>query len=292
VTAEEDVRGGTAADAGDVAGAAAPAAPSVTTDDCEERLRADGLDAPGFQRAVLDGLRAVDGLTIADVRPFVVRLRYGEQPYVIQLDAVFKRYRHGELDVGDAVEELKAALGVPGAAIDAAGPYPRLARYGAVPAGAYNVPCPFDPDLAVFFVRVLPNGHIPLAPSDVARDWHGDGTSLMAAALGQLAERTQGIPADGFGEGDQVVLAWHTGDGLDAAPALLDDLLDALSEWVPGTLHIGVPSRDVLLACGDADATHLATVADDVRATFEQAGDEAVSGRMYRWAGGRLVVAV
>lgn len=264
----------------------------ATGDDCDDRLRTDGFDAPGFQRAVLDGLRGVEGLTVADVKPFVVRLRYNDQPYVIQLDAVFKRYRHGELDVGDAVEELKAALGVPGAAIDAAGPYPRLARYGAVPAGAYHVPCPFDLDLAVFFVRVLPNGHIPLTPSDVARDWHGEGEALMAAALGHLAERTQGIPADGFGEGDDLVLAWHTGDGLDAAAVLLDDLLDALSGWVPGMLHIGVPSRDVLLACGDADATHLATVADDVRATFEQAGDEAISGRMYRWAGGRLVVSV
>lgn len=256
--------------------------------DCEDRLRPDGLDAPGFQRAVLEGLRAIDGLTIADVRPFVVRVRYAEQPFVIQLDAVFKRYRHGELEAGDAVEELKAALGVPGAAIVAAGPYPRLAARSAVAPGIFTLPCPFDDALAVFFVRALPNGHIPLTPVEVARDWGDDGAALMAAALAHLAERTQGVPADGFGDGDQLVLAWHTGDGLDAAAALLDDLVAALAEWVPGTLHVGVPSRDLLLACGDADPAHLASVADDVRAAFARAGDEAISDRLYRWDGARL----
>lgn len=269
--------------AGDVDSAADAAAAG-----CEERLRQDGLSAPAFQRAVLDGLRAVDGLTVSDVRPFVVRVSYDQQPFVIQLDAVFKRYRHGELEAIDAVEELKAALGVPGAAIVAAGPYPRLAARSSIAPGIFTLPCPFDGALAVFFVRALPNGHIPLTAVEVARDWGDDGAALMAAGLGHLAERTEGIPADGFGDGDQLVLAWHTGDGLDAAAALLDDLVAALAEWVPGTLHIGVPSRDLLLACGDADPSHLASVAADVRAAFDGAGDEAISDRLYRWDGASL----
>ncbi|MEO8083822.1 MAG: hypothetical protein ABI780_08375 [Ardenticatenales bacterium] len=269
--------------------AASPAPASPASADCEELLP-DSLTAPAFQRAVLEGLRAIDGLTVHDVRPFVVRVQYAEQPFVIQLDAVYKRYRHAELETVDAIEELKAALGVPGAAITAAGPYPRLAARSSVAPGIFTLPCPFDDSLAVFFVRALPNGHIPLTPAEVGRDWHGDGAALMAAALEHLGVRTQGVPADGFGDGDQLVLAWHTGDGLDAAAALLPDLLNALAEWVPGTLHVGVPSRDLMLACGDADAGHLASVADDVRAAFDGAGDAAISGRLYRWDGAGLVV--
>ncbi len=267
-----------------------PAA-APTREACETALRPDGLDAPGFQRAVVAGLRAVDGLTVTGVRPFVVQLRYGDAPYTVQLDDVFKRYRHGELEPGDAVEEVKAALGVPGAAVEAAGPFPRLARHDAVAPGAFRLACPFDPALAVFFVRALPNGHIPLTQSDVERGWGGDGAALMAEALAHLAERTQGVPADGFGDGDQLVVAWHVGDGLDAAAVLLASLLDALSEWVPGTLHVGIPARDLLLACGDADPAHLASIADDVARTFAGAGAEAISGALYRWDGAGLVAA-
>lgn len=265
------------------------AAVTAAREACETRLRTEGLDAPGFQRAVVAGLRAIDDLTVTAVKPFVVHLRYAGSPYVVQLDDVFKRYRHGELEPDDAIEELKAALGVPGAAVTAAGPYPRLARRDAVVPGAFQLACPFDDRLVVFFVRALPNGHIPLTAADVERGWGGDASALMAEALGHLATRTQGIPADGFGDGDALVVAWHVGDGLDAAAVLLAALLDALAEWLPGTLHVGIPARDVLLACGDADPAHLASIAADVAGTYAAAGDEAISDRLYRWDGARLV---
>ncbi len=217
------------------------------------RLRADGLAAPEFQRAVLASLAARPDLAPVSLGPFRVRVTYGQRAFEVRLDELFKRHRHGEVTPDDAAEEIKAALGVPGAAVRAAGPFPRLVPVADVPPGAHTLPCPFDPALAIFFVRTLPSGHVPLRSTDVA-----DGSELWSRALANLRDLTLPLPVEADGEGPALVLRFATGDGLDAARALLGDLMLTMAGWVQGRAHVALPARDLLVMVGDADPAALA----------------------------------
>jgi hypothetical protein len=228
-------------------------------------LRTGGLGPAAFQRAVLTALAASPGLELAALGPFRIRAGVGGQAFEVRLDEAFRRYRHGQLEVAGAAEEVKAALGVPGAALAAAGPFPRLARRAALDPALAHSACPFDPELAVFYVRTLPSGHVPLRAGAV-----DDLAALHAAAEANLRAHTETLPIDADGDGPARILRSQAGDGLDAARLLLDDLVTALAGWVEGSLYLAVPCRDLLLAVGDADPAVLAAARAEAAERFEQ----------------------
>jgi len=247
------------------------------------------LTAPAFQRAVLGALAAVEGLEVVAARPFVLQLAYSGARYTVRLDEHFKRHRHGEMDPGAAAEQVQAALGVPGAAALRDGPYPRLLRREALPEGAPSRPCPFDEELAEVLVWRLPLGHVPLGADELAA-WR-PGQDPWTLARENLRERTERIGASGGGEGAGLVVRYHAGDGLDAAAVLLDDLLRAMAGWVSGRLHVAIPTRDDLLAFGDADRDLAGNVAAAVAEAFAASPDR-LSPRVYALADdGRLIAA-
>lgn len=237
---------------------------------CEDVLRANALSAPAFQRAVLAALVA-DGssLRVAEARPFRARIIYAGAAYEILLDEVFKRYRHGEIDPADAAEEIKAAIGVPGAQVERRGPFPILERRDATAPGAHVLPCPFDDTLSITHIWVVPSGHSPISRSEVEERW-GDGT-LHALAIDALRKRTEAVPALGEGEGDRLVISYQAGDGLDAAAILLPDLRAEMADWVSGAPRFAIPQRDVLILFGAADAEVVEHMRGVVAGMFEHA---------------------
>lgn len=245
-------------------------APDPDRDSCEDVLRADTLPAPAFQRAVLAALVEGGSLTIAEVGPFRARIRYQGAAYDIRLDEVFKRYRHGEIEPEAAAEEIKAAVGVPGAAVERRGPFPRLQRREAIAPGVLVLPCPFDNDLAIVHVWVVPSGHVPISIAEAGVEVESV-AALHAQALAALRARTESVPALGEGEGDRLVISYRAGDGLDAAAILLPDLRAEAAEWVPGAPRFAIPERDVLIVFGDADPEVVAHMRGVVRQMFEHA---------------------
>lgn len=263
-----------------------------TSPACEgDRLRPDALPAPAFQRAVLNLLADLEGVEAKSLGPFQVQVDHGGARWQLRLDELFKRYRHGELEVAQAADEVKAAARLPGALVAPSGPFPRLARSEALDPSTLRLPCPFDPDLSVFFVWELPHGHVPLSELDLRRDFGGDLDRLQAAAYGALGDRTTLVPAESQGEGPQLVLGFVSGDGFDAARALLPELLEALAEWIPGRLHVILPTRDLLMVLGDADPEFLTEGAAHAAALFRAAGEERLSPRLYRLTDEGLAIA-
>ncbi len=228
---------------------APPASAGSAAAGCDGTLGAADLAPPAFQRAVLGQLVAVPDLAAASRGPFLIRVAFAGRSYDVRLDEMYKRYRHGDVTVSGAAEEIKAAVGVPGAAVRAAGPYPRLARRADLAPGLATWPCPFDNDLVVFFVRTLPVGHVPIPAQDVA-----DGAALYGEALAQLRALTHATPGQADGEGAAMVLRYEAGDGLDAGRALLPDLMAAMADLVQGQPLVALPSRDLLVMVGNADA--------------------------------------
>jgi hypothetical protein len=211
----------------------------------------------------------------------LIEVAHGGQRWDLRLDELFKRYRHGALEPAGAAEEVKAAVRLPGASIDVGGPFPRLARPEALDPSTLRRPCPFDPDLAVFYVWELPHGHIPLTRSDLRRDFDDRLDLLDERAMAALSRRSTEVPAESQGEGEERVLGYVSGDGLDASRALLTDLLRAMSEWIAGRAHVAIPSRDVLMVLGDADPRFLREGREEIERLYERAGPERLSARLY-----------
>jgi hypothetical protein len=229
------------------------------------QLRPAALAAPAFQRALLGLLAATPGVTVHGLGPFRIRIFHQRSTYDVRLDELYKRYRHGLVEVPGVVDELKAAVGVPGSAVLARGPYPRLARLADVPPSAYRQACPFDPELALFFVRELPSGHIPLSDSELP-----DPAALAEAALAELRQRTLDTPGDADGEGAALCLRYQSGDGFDAARLLLPDLLGSMATLLSGRLLAAVPCRDLLLVLGDSDPAVVAAAKAEVAGRYAE----------------------
>lgn len=256
---------------------------------CDGRgLSPDSLPAPEFQRGILSVLGAVPGVRAQSLGPFRIQTRHGDERWELRLDELFKRHRHGELTVEEAAREVQAAMRLPAARDLAAGPYPRLGRAEALHSTTLRLPCPFDPELAVFFVWELPHGHIPLTQVDLDRDHGGRWVDLLDEALAALNLRSQDTPPHSQGEGDRLVLGFVSGDGFDAARALLPELLEALQGCLTGRLHLIIPSRDLFMVLGDADPEFLAGAAAHARQLYGQAGEERISPRLYAWTGDAL----
>lgn len=266
--------------------------------DPQTDLRPDALPAPAFQRAVLAGIGAYPGVAGRSQGPFRIRVSItvdgteirSDRHAEVHLDELYKDYRHGRITVAGAVEEIAAALGLPGVAVPAAGPFPRLARPGDIDPGIYQQPCPFDPALVVYYVRELPHSgrHMPLGTAEI-QAYGADAGALHAMALANLSERTRQVPADSQGEAARLVIGFNSGDGFDAARALLPDLMGALAGWLPGRMHLALPTRDLLFAVGDADAEFLAGARAHGREAYE-AGPERLSARWYVWGEEGLAV--
>lgn len=245
----------------------------VDAPSCDDVLRDDALPAPAFQRAVLAALVAEPEIALIDARPFRARIRYDGAAYDILLDDLFRRYRHSELEIEDAADEIMAALGVPGARSVRRGPFPFLERRELTAPGVHVTPCAFDDTLAVLYIWALPSGHRPIARAEVDAGWP-DG-SLPSVALQALSDRTAAVPALREGEGSRLIFSYRTGDGLDAATILLPDLRAEMAGWVPGAPRFAIPHRDALIVFGAEDEAVVAHMRAVVAEMFEHASPAA-----------------
>lgn len=275
------LRPGSPADAAPRGGSASDQVVCDPNDAHGHGLRPDALPGPAFQRGILQALIELPEVSAASAGPFLIQVGHGALRLQIRLDELFKRYRHAEIELADAVEEIKAGLKLPGAAIEAAGPFPRLARPDRLDPAIYREACPFDPQLCVFYVRELPHGHVPLLTAEVRGAWSGAPERLAQEALTNLAARNAEVPAEQRGEGAERTVGYASGDGFDATRLLLPGLAEAMDAWLPGRARFGIPSRDLLMAVGNEDPDFLAGAGAHLRETFQQAGDLALSESWY-----------
>ena len=217
------------------------------------------------------------GAAVRSIGPFRIELATRERSLQVRLDGMFKRHRHGEVTVDAVVDEIAAALGLPGHTVS--GPVlPRLVRSESIRDGELQFPCDFDPALAVVLVKERPHGFLRLRLDGINPEDSPEG--LLDAALQALDERTAGVEVEGMGSGSGLNLGFATGDGFDAARALLPQRLLALAEWIPGQARVAIPSANLLLVVGDEDPETLEEAGQFVARTFEQ--DPApLSPRMY-----------
>lgn len=124
---------------------------------------------------------------------------------------------------------------------------------------------PFLADLMICYVIDEPTSVAYINEQHLER-WEIGEHELHAHALDNLRQRTE---AQGnftiAGEGAQRLIVANTQDGFDATRLLLVPLLDSWRTQFPGTMVIGVPNRDFLIAFSDQDRTILNNVARQVQ---------------------------
>jgi len=236
---------------------------SLSIEACERAMGGAALAPTAFQRRVLRELCDGDGVTLVVAKPFSARLSVGDARYDVRLDGAYMRYKHGEVDVPTVVQEVRAALGLPSDGVRRQGPFPRLARPETVPVGAHSSPCPFDEDLAVFYVHVVGGRHVAIQAEAVGSEWRRPEV-LLQSANANLGARTAAVPAVGHGEGPELVITYRSGDGLDASALLLPELREAMRGWVTGTACVAVPERDTLLVFGDSQPAFVSRMRERV----------------------------
>ncbi|MCB9176618.1 MAG: hypothetical protein H6648_05600, partial [Caldilineae bacterium] len=135
-------------------------------------------------------------------------------------------------------------------------------------------------------------GHLPIGVAELRAGWSGRAEGLLDEALANLGERSAALSASRRGEGAARNIGFASGDGFDAARLLLPGLAETLGAWLPGRAHFGIPSRDLLMAVGDADPAVLSDAGEYLRSCHARAGAEALSPHWYQLdAAGRLAIA-
>ncbi|MBK8049112.1 MAG: DUF1444 family protein [Anaerolineales bacterium] len=106
-------------------------------------------------------------------------------------------------------------------------------------------------------------------------------------AIAHLATRTkaQGIEEHGFG--DCRFIAYAAGDGYAATRVLLPDLMASWAQRLAGRMLIGIPNRDFLIAFGDRDPRHAATMTCQVRRDAARLAHP-LTGEVLVWEEGKV----
>jgi uncharacterized protein YtpQ (UPF0354 family) len=92
-----------------------------------------------------------------------------------------------------------------------------------------------------------------------------------------------------LGAGKGALLIFNTGDGYDAARIVLPELFREFEARLPGTLVIGVPNRDFLIAFSDANRRVFDQIAAQV-ATDAQTQAHALTAQLFTFEHEQLVV--
>ncbi|ABY36551.1 MAG TPA: DUF1444 domain-containing protein [Chloroflexus aurantiacus] len=124
---------------------------------------------------------------------------------------------------------------------------------------------PFLADLIITYVIDEPQTVAYINERHLER-WGIGEHVLHEQALTNLAARTQERARFLVtGEGAQRLIIANSQDGYDATRILLPNLLASWQPHFPGTMVIGIPNRDFLIAFSDADESILTSVAHQIQ---------------------------
>lgn len=148
---------------------------------------------------------------------------------------------------------------------------------------------PVAEGLVVIYGLEEPNEKIRYVTYQDLRDWGVSHSVMHVTAMRNLERRTEGkrVTKLDTPEGGRPMFIWHLEDGFDAARILLSAWLEDFREAVPGSLVLGVPHRNWLVAFGDEDPRLVDVIRRRVTAEHHSA-DFPVSPYLYTWDGETL----
>ena len=130
-------------------------------------------------------------------------------------------------------------------------------------------------------VGYLNEGHL--------RMWNIGEVELHERALANLRAKAWTPYPGVLGAGKGALMIFNSRDGYDAARIVLPELFAEFAARLPGTLVVGVPNRDFLIAFSDANRRVFDQIAAQV-ATDAQTQAHALTAQLFTFEDGQLVV--
>lgn len=152
--------------------------------------------------------------------------------------------------------------------------------------GRELVTVPFPGQLAVAFV-VDEEERYYYITRQTQRSWRVSEAEMLAQALGNLRETSQDLVWKQIGTGPRTFFLCETFDGYDASRILLVRELTRIAGRVAGSLVVGIPHRDYMIALGDGDPAFVAEIAASVHEDFQRSAYP-ITPELFTLDGGRV----
>jgi uncharacterized protein YtpQ (UPF0354 family) len=143
-------------------------------------------------------------------------------------------------------------------------------------------------DLMVTYV-VDEGSSVAFLNEDHLQRWGVGEPTLWTSALGNLRAKPWRPKPGVIGEGSASLLLFSSGDGYDATRLLVPELFAEFAETIRGTLVIGVPNRDLLIAFSDDDPRIFTRVQAQVE-TDARVGSNPLSAQLFTYRRGQLLL--
>ncbi len=235
------------------------------------------LDPEQFAGAIETFLRTQEGVTVSERNGMDLVLRVGAKDLQLNLANIYAAYQQNPAELAAVVSTLERSL----RSYDSARQitsfaelrervYPMLkpltllatVRDRKLPMLIYR---PFLADLMICYVIDEPGSVAYINEQHIER-WQIGEHELHEQAIANLRRRTDERGTFTIaGEGAQRLIVANTQDGFDATRLLLVPLLATWRPQFPGSMVIGIPNRDFLIAFSDTDSTILSNVAQQVQ---------------------------
>ncbi len=155
------------------------------------------------------------------------------------------------------------------------------------PGGLYSQP--FLGDLVVVYIFDMPTSRAYVSNAMVAETdkFAGDPKRLHTYALDNLRRQVKTYEVTAVGSLYQLLLTCQTHEGYAAMHVLLPEVMDAWARRIPGTMLIGIPNRDFIIAFSDRHPAGIQPIARQVQQDARER-EYALIGRLLTWRDGRL----
>ncbi|NJN16015.1 MAG: DUF1444 family protein [Oscillochloris sp.] len=234
-------------------------------------------DPETFAEEMEARLRAAEGITVHQRDGLTLRLKVGGTELQVNLENFFRAYSQQPAAIDLVAETLLNSLRSYDGSRTATSfaslrervfpmlkPIAFLAsiRDRGLPMVVYR---PFLADLIITYVIDEPTS-VSYINEDHLERWQISEVDLREQAITNLKLRTdERGNYTVAGEGAQRLVVFNTQDGFDATRLLVTSMLAELQVQFPGTMVIGVPNRDFLVAFSDADETIASSVAAQIQ---------------------------
>lgn len=160
-------------------------------------------------------------------------------------------------------------------------------RSARTPGGLYSQP--FLGDLVIVYIFDMPTSRAYVSNAMVAETdkFAGDPKRLHTYALDNLRRQVKTYDVSAFGGMYEMMLTCQTNEGYAAMHLLLPEVMEAWTRRIPGTMLLGIPNRDFIIAFSDRHPAGIQPIARQVQ---QDARDReyGLSSRLLIWRDGQI----
>jgi uncharacterized protein YtpQ (UPF0354 family) len=155
------------------------------------------------------------------------------------------------------------------------------------PGGLYNQP--FWGDLVIVYIFDQPTARAYVSNAMVERTdkFAGDPKRLHTYALDNLRRQVKGYDVTAVGSMYQLMLTCQTHEGYAAMHVLLPEVMDAWARRIPGTMLLGIPNRDFIIAFSDRHPAGVQPIAGQVKKDAVTR-EYALTSHLLTWRDGQI----